>query len=78
MADCVGATKNRMQPATPHGARYRRIGVAEPKKLNAGYDAELPLRQARNRVVLSYFLPHSGKKYDRGDHSPRGNICSPL
>jgi hypothetical protein len=72
VTDCVGAPVSAIQATTPKSPSHRSLGVAKLEKLSVRDHAVLDVRQVRHRMMRSYFLPHNGKKYDRGRCLPWG------
>jgi len=77
VADRVCATVEQMQAAAPDRPTDRRRGVAELLELWMRHHSVLPRRERRQLPLRSYFVSHSGIKYDLNGNRPRGNVCSP-
>jgi hypothetical protein len=78
VSDRICAAVDEEEAPAAQGSPNRCIRVSKPKHLGVGHNAVLTLGQGRRSMMRSYFIPHSGNKYDLNGVRPVGNICSPL
>ena len=75
--DRIRATVQEMEAAALDGAADSRGRIAQTPELGVRHDPVLSPRQTRQLPLRSYFIPHTGIKYDLKGIRSWGNICSP-